>query len=82
MNASVLGSSQYGRAGVTWMPDWLLAPSSVKELDSYVKSLYSLAQSSDYQKKNEEDLTLMDSLALRKLSFEVRLNRKPYYQLN
>ena len=53
------------------MPDWLLAPKSVKKLDSYVESLYSLAQASKYWEKNEDDLTLMDTLALMRLNFKV-----------
>lgn len=53
------------------MPEWLIAPSALNELDSYVKSLYDLAYSSGFEKKTEEDLTMLEGLAAKGLKFKV-----------
>ena len=53
------------------MPEWLVAPGSLKELNEYVKSLYSLARSADLGDKPEEDFTLLESLVSMGTDFKV-----------
>jgi hypothetical protein len=61
------------------MPEWLIAYSSLKELDDYVKSLSHIAYSSEFKTKAEEDLTMLEGLAAKGLRFKVLSER--FYNL-
>lgn len=56
----------------TYVPEWLVAPSAMKELDKYVHTLYKLAQPQKRPSKPGDEEILMDSLAARQMEFKVR----------
>jgi hypothetical protein len=55
----------------------------LKELNSYYKSLVGVAYSEDLKKKSEDQYTLLESLAVKNLGFEVcHIRKAPEYILS